>query len=108
MADSIYAYLYPETAQTENEYFKNYFSEHPWALKPDSEDGKDVLFVWVKPRFSEKGLTRFIPFMDAIRDIKRLVHKIVPDDTLEGDKLEQTMIDNGYGDLVELVVRTSA
>jgi hypothetical protein len=101
MANSIYAYRKPEAANTDNEYFKDYFAERPYIL--DSPIDEDGIFVYIKPRFSEKGLSRFTPFMDTLRAIKPLVNKICPDDTPEGRKLEWTMKQTGYEDLIELL-----
>lgn len=101
MASSIYAYLKPEVVNAGNEYFDDYFAERPWALIP--EEGEELIFVYIKPRFSEKGLTRFIPFMDALREVKDYIHAIHPDDTAEGRELRWTMKRLGYADLISLL-----
>lgn len=102
MLYSIYAYLKPSVLEADNQYFNDWFGQLPHRTIPYIEDGQEVLFTFIKPRYYEGDSDCFMKFMDALTEVRDHIYNISLDSG--SHQLVELMDQTGYGHLVPFVM----
>jgi hypothetical protein len=103
MAYSVYAFLQVEALDSNNPELNKMLNDCPWWSTPiwDKEENP-MLFIWIKPRISERGYDRLRPFLQMLRDIRQYIVELAhePDCPAPAEEFRNAVDDLGYQDLI--------